>query len=99
MKRAMLRAAYVIAFIAASIFGGWWLGKLISQFSFEMPDWLATTIETAMYGAGATDPLDPEDIETFGLMALFLACCIGGAIVLAIALWGWRQYRKKRRAP
>ncbi len=98
MKRATLRVSYVIAFIAASVFGGWWLGKLTSSFSFEMPLWLASTIESGMYLAGATDPLDPEDVETFGLISLSFAYCIVVAALLGIDLLVWRRYRKKRRA-
>lgn len=99
MKRLMHRVAYVIVFFAASVFGGWWLGKFISSFPFEFPLWLLETIEAGMHVAGAPDPLDPEIIEIFGLMTLFIACCIVVSIVLGIGLFVLRRYLKKRRAP
>jgi hypothetical protein len=37
MKRSILRATYVIAFIVASLYCGWWIGELTSLISFEMP--------------------------------------------------------------
>ena len=52
-----------------------------------------------MHVAGAPDPLDPEIIEIFGLMTLFIACCIVVSIVLGIGLFVLRRYLKKRRAP
>lgn len=51
-----------------------------------------------MHAAGAPDPLDPEIIEIFGLMTLFVACCIVVASALGIALFLLRRYLKKRRA-
>ncbi|WP_118180215.1 hypothetical protein [Paraburkholderia phosphatilytica] len=98
MKRAFQRTVSTLAFIAASIVGGWWLGKFISMFSFEMPIWLAIAIKAVMHLAGATDPIDPDDIELLGLFGLFLACCIVVAVVLAIALAAVRRYLKRRRA-
>jgi hypothetical protein len=98
MKRSILRATYVIAFIVGSVYGGWWIGELTSSISFEMPLWLAYTIEAGMHLAGAPDPLDPEIIETFGLMLLWLAYSILVAIVLGIGLFLLRRYLKKRRA-
>ena len=100
MKRSILRATYVIAFIVASLYGGWWIGELTSSISFEMPLWLAYTIEAGMHLAGAPDPLDPEIIEIFGLILLWLAYSIlVVAIALGICLFLLRRYLKKRRAP
>ncbi|SEJ41175.1 hypothetical protein [Paraburkholderia diazotrophica] len=96
MKRLLRRVAYSLAFAAASVIGGWWLGKAISSFSFEMPYWLDVMIRAGMRLAGAPDPLEPEDIETFGLMALWLACCIVVAALLGIALFLLRRDLKKR---
>jgi hypothetical protein len=98
MKRSILHATYAVALIAASLYGGWWLGKFISSFPFEFPLWLLEMIEAGMHAAGAPDPLDPEIIEIFGLMTLFVACCIVVAIALGIALFLLRRYLKKRRA-
>jgi hypothetical protein len=98
MKRLVRRVAYTITFIAASVIGGWWLGKTLSSFSFEMPYWLDVTIRAGMHLAGAPDPLDPEDIETFGLLSLWFACCVAVAAVLGIALFLSRRNLKKRRA-
>ena len=98
MKQALSRLVGALAFIVISIFGGWWLGRLTSSFSFEMPLWLVSTIKAGMHLAGASDPLDPEDIETFGLFALLFAYSIAVAIVLWIALRLLRRYREKWRA-
>jgi hypothetical protein len=98
MKRAIHRIGCVVAFVVASIFGGWCLGALTSSITFEMPLWLASTIETGMYLAGATDPLDPEVIEIFGLLLLWIAYSIISAVVLWIALSTLRRYVGKRRA-
>jgi hypothetical protein len=97
MKRAIQRLTFALVFIAASIVGGWWLGRLTSSLSFEMPLWLASIIKAGMHIAGATDPLDPEDVETFGLFALFLAYCVAVSIVLAIALLLLRRHLNARR--
>ncbi|MEM5367313.1 hypothetical protein V4C53_14905 [Paraburkholderia azotifigens] len=97
MKRAIQRLTFALSFIGASVVGGWWLGRLTSSLSFEMPLWLESTIKAGMRLAGATDPLDLEDIETFGLFALFFAYCIAVATVLAIALLLLRQHPGRRR--
>jgi hypothetical protein len=97
MKRVVHHIARVVAFVVASIFGGWCLGTLTSSISFEMPLWLASTIETGMYWAGATDPLDPEVIEIFGLLLLWIAYSIITAVVLWIALSTLRRYLGSRR--
>jgi hypothetical protein len=98
MKRALSRLICAPVFIAASIVGGWWLGRLTSSFSFEMPLWLVSTIKAGMHLAGANDPLDPENIETFGLFALWFTYSVVVAVMLWIALRLLRRYWKKRRA-
>lgn len=97
MKRTALRLIGAIAFIVASVVGGWCLGWLTSSFSFEMPVWLAAAIKMGMHLAGATDPLDPEDIETFGLFVLFFAYCVAVATLLWIALRLSRRRMNGRR--
>ncbi|WP_118180214.1 hypothetical protein [Paraburkholderia phosphatilytica] len=99
MKRLIQRLIYALAFVSASVIGGWWLGRLLSPISFGMPLWLDIMIEAGMHLAGATDPLDPEDIELIGLFILFLAYCIIVGVVLAVALRTLRRYIKKRRTP
>ncbi|MFP6561186.1 hypothetical protein WJ542_23190 [Paraburkholderia sp. B3] len=98
MNRLLRRAAYLIAFIAASVVGGWWIGKALSSFSFEMPYWLDVTIRAGMHLTGMHDPLNPEDIETIGLFALWLIYSLVVAAMLGIVLSGLRRYLKKRRA-
>ncbi|TCG09512.1 hypothetical protein BZM27_04725 [Paraburkholderia steynii] len=54
-------------------------------------------IKMGMHLAGATDPLDPEDIETFGLFVLFFAYCVAVATLLWIALRLSRRRMNGRR--
>jgi ABC-type multidrug transport system fused ATPase/permease subunit len=98
MKRLFRRAVSLIAFITASVVGGWWMGKALSSFSFEIPYWLDVAIRAGMHLAGIPDPLDPEDIETIGLFALWLAYSLVVAAILGGALFQLRRYLKKRRA-
>jgi hypothetical protein len=98
MKRLTWRVTGVIAYIAASIVGGWGLGKTFSALEFEIPFWLDVTIRAGMHMAGARDPLDPEDIETFGLFTLWLAYSLLVAVVLGIVLFLVRRYRETHRA-
>jgi hypothetical protein len=97
MKRMILRLIYALAFVSASVIGGWWLGELLSPFSFEMPLWLKITIKGGMHLGGMPDPPDPEDIQLIGLFILFLAYCVVVGVVLAVALRSLRRYIKKRR--
>jgi hypothetical protein len=98
MRRAVHHIVCVVAFVVASIFGGWCLGKLTSSISFEMPLWLASAIERGMYLARATDPLDPEAVEIFGLLLLWIAYSIITAVLLSMALLMLRRYLRRRRA-
>ncbi|MCC8395897.1 hypothetical protein LJ656_25250 [Paraburkholderia sp. MMS20-SJTR3] len=98
MKRIIQRGACGLAFVVASLVGGWWLGEILSSFSFAMPYWLDVAIRAAMHMAGEPDPLDPEDIETIGLVLLFVTYCIVVAVVLASALRLVRGYLGKRLA-
>ncbi|NIF53008.1 hypothetical protein [Burkholderia sp. Ax-1724] len=97
MKRIVWCTACVLAFLGASVAGGWWLGELLSPFSFDMPYWLDVTIRAGMHLVGVPDPLDPDDIETIGLFLLFLTYCIVVAVVLSSALFMLKRHLKKHR--
>jgi len=71
-------------------------GAFICRFSFEMPYWLDVSIRELLHLAGQQEPLDPGDIETMGLLALFLACCLAVAIVLGASLRVLRGKLRKR---
>jgi hypothetical protein len=96
MKRQLRSIAYALAFVFASFVGGWCLGAFICRFSFEMPYWLDVSIRALLHLAGQQEPLDPGDIETMGLLALFLACWLAVAVVLGAGLRVLRGTLRKR---
>jgi hypothetical protein len=98
MIRLIKHVAFAIAFVGMSCVGGWCLGALIAQFSFEMPLWLYHAIRFVIQLSGHDELDNLDDIETLALAGMIAICCIVVAITLAITLRIVAHHVRKRRA-
>ncbi|CAG4921681.1 hypothetical protein R52603_05162 [Paraburkholderia saeva] len=96
MKRRLQRIASVLAYVAASLIGGWFLGAFISHTSRWIPEWLWNAIRDAVRASGIEALRDEDDIEMLCIFALTIASWLTVALVLGIAWFAVASIRKRR---
>ncbi|RZF30799.1 hypothetical protein EVC45_04870 [Paraburkholderia sp. UYCP14C] len=97
MKGRLQRIACVLAYISASLIGGWFLGAFISHTSLWIPQWLWNAMRAAVRASDIVAIYDEDDIETLCLFALTITSCGAVALSLGVAWFAVTRYFRMRR--
>jgi len=97
MKRWLPRIASMLAYVAASLVGGWFLGAFISHTALWIPEWLWNAMRDTVRATSVVGLYNEDDVETLCLVALTIASWLTVTLALGVAWFAVACYVRKRR--